>query len=518
MTSRNPASNERTIELFAANERLRREIIEKNQAEEKLQQSNLRFKTLADATFEGIAITQQGRYVDINNHLAQILGYERSELIGMEVADTLLSEERDRVLAYVMSGFESRMEHVMLRKDGSRRFVEAHGKSIDQNGRILRLTAIRDITDRKEMEQALQESENLFRTLCNSAPVGIFRSDCDGSINYINPHCEQIFQLPAVDMLGQGWLRAVHPEDREINGKIWLETVAARRSCSQEYRLLAPMGKTVLIRTQASPIMDQSGNCQGYVGVVEDITEHRQAFLDMTRTQKLESLGILAGGIAHDFNNILTAILGNISLARIQFQYPDKAKQRLTEAENATVRAKDLTQQLLTFARGGEPVKKTVKVENLLKETAIFACHGSSVKCDFALADNLWLIEADEGQLFQVINNLVINAVHAMPDGGAVNIRAENDSSKLAGKRSVKISVSDSGTGIPDDHNQKIFDPYFSTKQNGTGLGLATCFSIIKKHDGIITFESTVGEGTTFYVYLPALGAGIEIAITRRWR
>jgi PAS domain S-box-containing protein len=504
--------NERTIELSAANERLRYEIIEKNQAEKKLQQSNVHYKTLADATFEGIAITEQGRFVDFNKRLTQILGYEHSELIGMEVADTLLPEERDRVLVYIMTRLESRMEHVMLRKDGSRRFVEAHGKSIEQNGRNLRLTAVRDITDRKEMEQALQTSEELFRTLCNSAPIGIFRSDCEGHINYINPHGEKIFQLSAAEILGQGWLRVVHPEDRETKGKIWLETVAARHSCSQEYRLLTPMGKTVLIRTQASPIMDQAGNCLGYVGVVEDITERRQAIQDKTRTQKLESLGVLAGGIAHDFNNILTAILGNISLARIQFQDPDKVKQRLIEAENAAVRAKDLTQQLLTFARGGEPVKKTLKVENLLRETAIFACHGSAVKCDFVLADKLWLVEADEGQLSQVINNLVINAVHAMPDGGIVTIRAENDGSKLAGKRSVKISVSDSGTGIPDDQYQKIFDPYFTTKQNGSGLGLATCFSIIKKHDGIITFQSSVGKGTTFYVYLPALGPGNEVA------
>jgi two-component system, cell cycle sensor histidine kinase and response regulator CckA len=395
---------------------------------------------------------------------------------------------------------------------------EAHGELESRvNDRTIELSAANErlrheITDRKEMEHTLQESEELFRTLCNSAPIGIFRSDSDGCINYINPHCEKIFRLSAVEMLGQGWMRAVHPDDREIKGKIWLETVAARRSCSQEYRLLAPMGQTVLIRTQASPIMDHAGNCLGYVGVVEDITERRQAIQDMTRTQKLESLGILAGGIAHDFNNILTAILGNISLARIQFQDPDKAKQRLADAENAAVRAKDLTQQLLTFARGGEPVKKTLKVENLLKETAIFACHGSSVKCDFVLADNLWLIEADEGQIFQVINNLVINAVHAMPDGGTVTIKAENDSSKLAGKRSVKISVSDSGTGIPEDHFQKIFDPYFSTKPNGSGLGLATCFSIVNKHGGIITLESTVGKGTTFYIYLPALGTGIEVA------
>ena len=504
--------NERTFELSAANEMLRHEIGEKKQAKEKMQQSNLRFMTLAHATFEGIAITEQGRFVDFNKRLTQILGYERSELIGMEVADILPPEERDRVLANIMSGNESLIEHMMLRKDGSRRFVEAHGQFIEQNGRKLRLTAIRDITYRIIMEQYLQESEELFRTLCHSAPIGIFRSDSDGSINYVNPHCEKIFQLPAVEILGQGWLRTVHPEDRESKSKIWFETVAAGHSCYQEYRLLTLKEKTVFIRTQASPIMDQAGHCLGFVGVVEDITESRQAIHDITRTLKFESLGVLAGGIAHDFNNILTAILGNISLARIQLQDPDKAKQRLTEAEKATVRAKDLTQQLLTFARGGEPVKKAVKVESLLRESAIFACHGSSARCNIVLADNLWQIEADEGQIFQVINHLVINAVHSMPDGGIVTITAENDSSKLVGKRFVKISISDSGTDIPDDHYQKIFDPYFTTKPDETGLGLATCFSIIKKHDGIITFESTVSKGTKFYVYLPALEDGREAA------
>jgi PAS domain S-box-containing protein len=387
-------------------------------------------------------------------------------------------------------------------------FIEAHAYPVfdDAGNVIMAIEHVRDITERKKMEKAVQESEELFRTLCNSAPIGIFRADCDGNIIYINPHWEKISGLSATESLGKGWIRAVHPDDREIKGKIWLEAVAARKPCSQEYRLMNPKRKTVLIRTQASPIMDQAGSCIGYVGIVEDITERRQAMQDMTRTQKLESLGVLAGGIAHDFNNILTAILGNISLARIQLQSPDKVMHRLAEAENAAARARDLTQQLLTFARGGEPVKQVINVESLLKETAIFACHGSAARCEFVLGDDLWPVIADEGQLLQVINNLVINAIQAMPDGGTVTIGAANDSSRLDGKRSVKIFVTDSGTGIPEHHFQRIFDPYFTTKQNGSGLGLATCFSIVKKHDGIITFESNPGKGTTFHVYLPASG------------
>jgi len=226
---------------------------------------------------------------------------------------------------------------------------------------------------------------------------------------------------------------------------------------------------------------------------------------ELTRTQKLESLGVLAGGIAHDFNNILTAIIGNISLARLQLQDSDKVMARLTQTENAAARAKDLTQQLLTFARGGEPVKQIVRLESLLRETAVFACHGSTVRCAFKVADDLWPVHADEGQLFQVINNLVLNAVHAMPGGGVVTVGAENDDSKREGKRSVKICVADCGDGIPQAHFQRIFDPYFTTKKQGSGLGLATSFSIVKKHDGLITFESSPGAGTTFYVYLPAL-------------
>jgi nitrogen-specific signal transduction histidine kinase/ActR/RegA family two-component response regulator len=267
---------------------------------------------------------------------------------------------------------------------------------------------------------------------------------------------------------------------------------------------LTPQGKTIWVRTLVTPLKSPDGSISGYVGTMDEITDLREAGQDMLKNQKIESLGVLAGGIAHDFNNILTIILGNVSLARLQLNDPEKVIIRLEEAENATVRAKDLAQQLLTFARGGEPVKKIVEVAGLLKEAAGFALHGSNVRGEFALADDLWPVEADEGQLSQVIQNLVLNAVQAMPEGGSVTISAENAASPQEGKRFVKISVADTGSGISEHHLQRIFDPYFTTKQQGSGLGLATCHSIIRKHGGKIRATSTLGEGSTFHISLPA--------------
>src|SRR6185369_9792375 len=350
----------------------------------------------------------------------------------------------------------------------------------------------------------LRESEERFRTLCNSAPIGIFLADREGNNIYSNPRWEEISGMFATECLGVGWSKSIHPDDREEVNKIWHEALAAGQLYCHEHRLLTPQGKTVWVQSLASPVKSQDGTISGYVGAVEDISGLRQSRQEKIKTQKLESLGILAGGIAHDFNNILTAILGNISLARIQLHDLEKVAKRLDGAEIATIRAKDLAQQLLTFARGGEPVKKIVEVRGLLMEAADFALHGSNVRCKFALADNIWSVEADEGQLVQVIHNLVLNSIQAMQEGGTMTISAENVLSSQEGKRFVKIYVADSGAGISEQHLQRIFDPYFTTKKQGSGLGLATCYSIIKKHGGKIRAASVLGEGSVFTISLPA--------------
>jgi len=352
--------------------------------------------------------------------------------------------------------------------------------------------------------EGLREREELFHTLCDSAPIGIFRADSEGNNIYCSPGWERITGMPASEGMGMGWVKGIHPDDLEEHWKVWNESVASGHFYSHEHRRLTPQGKTIWVRTLANPLKSPDGIISGYVGTMEDITELRNARQDMLKNQKIESLGVLAGGIAHDFNNILTIILGNVSLARLQLHDPEKVTKRLEEAENATARAKDLAQQLLTFARGGEPVKKIIDLRGLLREAARFALRGSNVRGEFTLADDLWPVEADEGQLFQVIQNLVLNAVQAMPEGGTVTISAENAGSPQRGKRFVKISVADTGAGISENHLQRIFDPYFTTKQQGSGLGLATCYSIIRKHGGKIRASSTLGKGSTFHISLPA--------------
>jgi PAS domain S-box-containing protein len=484
----------------------------------KIEQEMWKYRLLFDRMLNGFAICEiicdgagrpvDYRFLEVNPAFERNTGLKSTDVAGRTVLELLPETEDYWIERYgkvAISGEPMRFTAYYLELDSH---LEVSAFSLG-HGRFS--VIFNDVSDRVRMEQtllesekALRESEELFRTLCDSAPIGIFKADCAGSKLYSNPRLEEIYGLSGEACLGHDWYRAVHPDDREIIRRIWREAGATRRPFTHEYRLLSPQGETSWARALASPIINPDGEVTGYVGTVEEITELRQARDEMQKTQKLESLGVLAGGIAHDFNNILTAILGNISLARMQPHDTEKTAKRLADAENAAFRARDLTQQLLTFARGGEPVKKVIEAGDLLKEAAGFAIHGSTVRCGFDINDGLWPVEVDEGQLSQVIHNLVINAVQAMPDGGTITVGAENFRSIPEGQRWVRIFVGDNGSGIAEQHLQRIFDPYFTTKQQGSGLGLATCYSIIKKHGGTITVESTIGKGSTFYLTLPA--------------
>jgi PAS domain S-box-containing protein len=253
------------------------------------------------------------------------------------------------------------------------------------------------------------------------------------------------------------------------------------------------------------------GGKRAHFVLANDITERKKAEENLLRAQKLESLSILAGGLAHDFNNLLTAVLGNISLAKLDTRPDDITYERLAAAEKATSRAQKLTQQLLTFSQGGAPLKKILSVRRVIEESVDFAISGSKSRCEIEIPDSLWPIEADEGQLWQVIHNLIVNADEAMPDGGTISISAENLTLAekgiplaLPAGDYIVLAVSDTGPGIPADNFQKIFDPYFTTKRNRSGLGLATSYSVIGRHGGRITVESALGSGSTFHLYLPA--------------
>lgn len=249
--------------------------------------------------------------------------------------------------------------------------------------------------------------------------------------------------------------------------------------------------------------------------VAKDISERKKTEEYRLRVEKLESVGLLAGGIAHDFNNFLTMIMGNTSLLKLKLNkgiyQDDSIVTTLSQIEKACTQAKSLTHQLLTFARGGLPLVKKTSIQKLLKESSAFALRGSNLCCQYNMAHDLMYVEIDEGQISQVIFNMVLNARHAMPTGGEITISAENVSKipdaegkeeTLSGAGYVKISITDNGAGIPEDDLLKIFDPYFTTKPKGSGLGLTTSYSIIKNHGGCITVDSTIGLGTTFNIYL----------------
>jgi PAS domain S-box-containing protein len=275
--------------------------------------------------------------------------------------------------------------------------------------------------------------------------------------------------------------------------------------------LIARDGSERSIADSGAPIRDAKSRIIGVVLVFRDVTEREKTAKELLRIQKIESVGVLAGGIAHDFNNILAAILGNLSLSLIDKDLSAKTRVYLQEAEKASMRAKGLTQQLLTFSKGGAPVRQVASLVEVIEDSANFVLRGKQATCQFSFPDNLWLANIDKGQISQVIQNIVLNACQAMVGGGIIRIACDNvdtfgepNHTLLREGKYLKITISDDGPGIPADVVGRIFDPYFSTKKAGSGLGLAITHAIITKHEGQISVTSSPGHGTTFTIYLAA--------------
>jgi PAS domain S-box-containing protein len=277
------------------------------------------------------------------------------------------------------------------------------------------------------------------------------------------------------------------------------------------------------LEVSTSPIRDRDGRVAAVVHITKDVTWRKKLEEEIMRTRKLDSLAVLSGGIAHDFNNMLTVIMSTVTLAKMYAGDNARVIAKIEEAEGEILHARELTNQLLTFAKGGAPSRRLASLPELLRDTAGFSLKGSSILCEFDIADDLWAVEIDRTQISRVISNLVINAVQAMPKGGAVAVRAKNavidESSGLPARpgRYVRIEVEDCGCGIAPEHLQNIFDPFYTTKLGGSGLGLSTSYSIVKKHSGYIDAKSRVGSGSVFTVYLPAsLEIHVEAAAPAR--
>ncbi|HKB91341.1 MAG TPA: PAS domain S-box protein, partial [Opitutaceae bacterium] len=371
-----------------------------------------------------------------------------------------------------------------------------------------------DVTAIKAADKILRDSEERYRDLFENAAEGIFESTPEGRWVRVNPAFARMlgYESPA-EMIEQATpIESLYarPGRRFEFFSLFKDH---DRVMGFESEVKCKDGSVRWVSENVRAIRDDNGTLIRMQGFVVDITSRKLSEQEWLRASKLESVGILAGGIAHDFNNILTAILGNITLTLIDPNVPASTAKRLKDAERAALRARDLTQQLLTFAKGGEPVRAALKLGEIVREVADFSLHGSKIRCEYDLAPDLWPANADRGQISQVVQNLVINAVQATPEGGFLKIRARNETlgllpgPPLTPGDYVKITISDTGAGIRPEHLAKIFDPYFTTKKQGSGLGLATVYSIVKKHHGLVEVESQIDVGTTFRIWLPAVRA-----------
>ena len=500
-----------------------------------------------------------GKFTSINQMGEVLTGYPRSGIIGNNLKELFTPESANLIMEVCSRDITSsrdvaRYEMVMVARGDRRVILEVSLQlQVQEDGSKYIFAIARDISGRKQVETELElhrlnleelvaertrnlsdanswlkneiierkraeedlaaEKTRLEITLSSIAD-GVIATDNDGDIilanrvagDLTNYRTDELYGLPI-----SGVLRFIDTRSKErVDNPV--EKVLREGSSIKvitNIALIDEQGKETPVALSAAPIRDTNDVTIGAVVVIRDITERLRWEEEIQKSAKLESVGALAGGLAHDFNNILMAISGNIALAKTMVSHDSEIFARLESAEEASVRARSITKQLLTFSKGGAPVKDTADIKDLIRETSEFVLRGAKSRAEIVIAPDLSPVHVDSGQISQVIGNIVMNANQAMPNGGTVTILAENvvfevTHGTIPPGRYVRISVIDQGVGIPKENITKIFEPWFTTKQSGTGLGLTSVLSIIKKHDGYIDVQSEPGKGTTFFIYLPS--------------
>lgn len=520
--------------LISLNRKLSKEIKQSRETEEALRCSReeLHLKTaILEALFNSasdgmIIIDQNGNRSYQNRRVAEMWKIPE---------DVQSSNDSKKQLHYVMQktkdpeNFLSLVQHMIKNKDETYvdiieltdgTVVERYtGPVLSQDGQNYgRIWTFHDITNFKRVERLLAEEKEQLSITLRSIGDGVITTNINGEILTINKAAVELTGWEAEEAAGKP-LREIFNIVNEISRKPSecpvskvLETKATVELANYTV-LISKNGSEHLIADSAAPIRNGKDEITGIVLVFRDVTEKQKLETSMQRTQKLESLGVLAGGIAHDFNNLLNGVFGFLELAKVGALKGNIAlvKEYLDDSLDVSKRTLALTRQLLTFAKGGEPSLKTVQLAPILKKFTQFALSGSNIACHFKIDDNLWPCDCDENLIGQVIDNLVINAKQSMADGGTITVSACNvatienhGNSNNKENKFIKISIKDTGIGIPRDHLQKIFDPFFSSREKGHGLGLATVYSIVKRHNGSIDVQSEPGKGSIFHVLIPA--------------
>jgi PAS domain S-box-containing protein len=519
--------------LCQRNAQLEAAVAEQQQTAAAVRASEQRYRHLVEQSLGLMWMhTLDGTLLAVNPTAAQALGYEPEAGQGRNLREFLAPAVQPLFEAYL-----ARIQHqptdsglmCLVTNTGEERLWLYHNVRYEDTGTAPYVIGhALDVTERVQAEQvlkqahadlavrvqerpaALREAETTYRLLVEQARDAMLIVQ-DGQIRYANPACaalmgyrwDEFCQRPP--QVGE----LLAPEDRTRVGGYYTQRLRGEAvpEC-YEATLVRKDGQRVTVESKPGVITYQGQ--PAIMALLRDITDRKRGAEALLQAKKLESVGVLAGGLAHDFNNLLTAILANISLAKRYADPQGKTFGRLTAAENACRRAAELTHQLLTFARGGAPIRRTTAITDLIQDAVDVVLRGSNVRGALALPAELWPVEIDPGQIHQVLQNVLLNAQQAMPQGGVVEIRAENlprDAAHpplLPPGRWIKITIRDQGCGIPADQIPNVFDPYVTTKASGSGLGLTIAHNIVTKHDGYITIASEVGGGTTVVLYLPA--------------
>lgn len=488
------------------------DITERKQVEDTLRKSEEKFKAISIASPVAVIVSRGDKHLYVNPAAVSILGYTEEELLKMSFTDIVHPDYQDiikRLIEARMAGDEKQAHYEVkvLTKTSAEKWVDVSTNLIYYEGLPAGIVNFTDITERKrKTEEILASERKLLKITLDSLTEGVITTDNEGIIIFINRSAAALTGYHPDEAIG----RSIDKVFYIINNRT-SEPMILRASERIVDNLVLVTGELneIPITVNTSPIKSNDGEVIGMVIVFQDITERQRTEQELLKTEKLQSLGVMAGGIAHDFNNILAAILANIQLAIFKLEKDEDIRTYLSNTMNAACKASDLTKQLLTFSRGGAPVKKDASLIDLVKDTTEFALRGSKIVAKYVIPDDLWVVSVDEGQISQVIHNLVINAKQAMAKGGVIKINAENiiiqEHKRFQPGYYVKITVKDQGSGISKENLGKIFDPFFTTKKDGNGLGLATSYSIITRHNGYLEVESREGEGATFFIYLPAL-------------
>lgn len=491
------------------------EELEKELSE--LRKSYEQFRMMADSTQAYLAYINADDlvYRFVNRSFEKSFSCSRDEIIGKHIKEIIGQSNYDFALKYleeVRSGRPSSYENTFNLAQGKRWLKVNYFPDFDEQGKVKGIAVLAyDITRQKLNDESLknalkatEDEKSKSEAIIDAMGEAVSIQDTDFKILFQNKAHRNLIG----DHVGEYCYQAYEHKDSICEGcpiaKSFKDGKAhvAQRSAETGQGLMH-------VEITASPLKAKNGKIIAGIEVVEDISRRLQTEQEARKEQNLESLGILAGGIAHDFNNMLMGIMGNISMAKMHAEADGKINRFLSESEKACERATGLTQQLLTFARGGAPIKLLSSLEDLIRDSVSFVLSGSRVKAEFIFEGRLAAAEVDPGQISQVFQNIVKNARQSMPEGGTVNVHARNSQVRkniygLQPGQYVRIDITDSGTGIPGDHLQRVFDPYFSTKQNGSGLGLTVAYSIVQGHQGRISVSSEPGVGSCFSVWLPA--------------